>query len=212
MILALVVGPRTQTSADELIGRTASVLVGRLPLFASDGLDQYGVALFDRWHGEVPQPRTGRRGRPSNPTKVVLPELRYVQVVKHREGRRIVSVTKRVVYGEAKDIDLSQISTSLIERLNLTLRQENAMLSRKTLAYAKQEDDLRAHLALQVAYYHFVRPHLSLRRRLSRAVPVHGRVRRKWEQRTPAMVAGITDRVWSLRDLLVSQPAITSID
>jgi hypothetical protein len=176
LIIALVVGPRTQASAEELIRRTASVLVGRLPLFASDGLDQYGVALFDRWHVDVPQPRTGSPGRPRNPEKVALPELRYVQLVKHREGRRLVSVTKRVVHGEVADIDPRQITTSLIERQNLTLRQENAMLSRKTLAFAKDEDDLSAHLALQVAYYHFVRPHLSLRRRLPRPTPVRGRV------------------------------------
>ena len=212
MILALVVGPRTQASAEELIRRTASVLVGPLPLFASDGLDQYGVALFDRWHVEVPQPPTGRPGRPRSPVKIALPQLRYVQLVKHREGRRLLSVSKRVVHGEAANIDPRQITTSLIERLNLTLRQENAMLSRKTLAFAKDEDELRAHLALHVAYYHFVRPHLSLRCRLPNPTPVRGRVLRMWERRTPAMAAGITERVWSLRGLLRFQPAITSID
>ena len=204
------VAPRTQAGADELIGRTASVLVGRLPLFISDGLDQYGVALFDRWHIEVPQPRTGRAGRPPNPQKVAVPELRYAQLVKHREGRRLVSVTRRVVHGEAADIDERQISTSLIERLNLSFRQENAVLSRKTLAFAKDEQDLRAHLALYVAYYHLVRPHSGLRVQLPSPIPVRGRVLRKWQQRTPAMAAGIAQRVWSLRDLLVFRPAITA--
>ena len=211
LILALVVAPRTQAGADELIGRTASVLVGRLPLFVSDGLDQYGVALFDRWHIEVPQPPTGRPGRPRNPEKVAVPELRYVQLVKHREGRRLVSVRK-VVHGAAADIDPRQITTSLIERLNLTLRQENAILSRKTLAFAKDEDELRAHLALYVAYYHFVRSHLSLRRRVATPTEGRGRALRMWERRTPAMAAGIAERVWSLRELLTFQPAITSID
>jgi IS1 family transposase len=212
LILALVVGPRTQGSANELIRRTASVLIGRLPIFASDGLDHYGVALFDRWHLEVPQPRTGRPGRPRHPAKATVAELRYVQLVKHREARRLVSVTKRVIHGEAADIDPRQITTSLIERLNLTLRQENAVLRRKTLAFAKDEQDLHAHLALYVAYYHFVRPHLSLRRALPSPTPVHGRVLRKWERRTPAMAAGITEQVWSLRELLAFQSAITSID
>lgn len=210
MILALVVAPRTQAGAGELIARTASVLVGRLPLFVSDGLDQYGVALFDRWHIEVPQPRTGRPGRPRNPQKVAVPELHYAQLVKHREARRLVSVTKRVVHGEAADIDPGQITTSLIERLNLTLRQENAILSRKTLAFAKEEQDLRAHLALYVAYYHFVRPHSSLRVQLPSPIPTQGRVLRKWERRTPAMAAGITQRVWSLRALLVFRVTITA--
>lgn len=212
MILALVVGPRTQGSADKLISRSASVLVGRLPLFVSDGLDQYGVALFDRWHVEVPHPQTGRPGRPRKPAKVALPELRYAQVVKHREGRRLVSVSKRVIHGSPADIDPRQITTSLIERLNLTLRQENAMLSRKTLAFAKDEDELRAHLALQVAYYHFVRPHLGLRRRLPSPTPVRGRTSRIWEQYTPAMAAGITHHAWSLRELLRYRVAETSMN
>lgn len=210
MILALVVGPRTQASANELITRTASVLVGPLPLFSSDGLTQYETALFDRWHVEVPYPPTGRRGRPRNPARVPLPGLRYGQVVKQREGRRLVSVTRRVVFGQPDDVDVRQISTNLIERLNLTLRQENAALGRKTLAFAKDEEDLRAHLALQVAYYHFVRPHLSLRRRLQRPVCVRGRTRRRWEPRTPAMAAALTEHVWSLRELLTYRHAKTA--
>lgn len=206
----MVVGPRTQPSANELVARTASVLVGRLPLFASDGLAQYEVALFDRWHVEVPYPRTGRRGRPRTPAQLPQPDLRYVQVVKHREGRRLVAVTRRVVYGNPAGIDPRHISTSLIERLNLTLRQETAALSRKTLAFAKDEDELRAHLALQVAYYNLVRPHLGLRHRLARPIRIRRRTCRHWEKRTPAMAASITDRVWSLRDLLTYRPAITA--
>ena len=197
LILALVVGPRTQTNADELITRTASVLVGRLPLFVSDGLNQYGTALLERWHVEVPYPHTGKRGRPRKPAKVAQPDLRYAQVVKKRKGRRIESVTKRVVYGEAEQIEPSDICTSLIERINLTLRQENATLNRKTLSFAKDEDELRAHLAFQVAYYNFVRPHMSLREAtVDEASP------RRWDKRTPAMAAKLTDHVWSLRELL----------
>jgi len=148
----------------------ANVLVGRLPLFASDGLDQYGVALFDRWHVEVPCPRTGKPGRPRGPAKHPHPDLRYVQVVKKREGRKLVAVSRRVVHGDKESVKRGDICTSLIERLNLTLREDNAPLARKTLAFAKNEDELRAHLALYVAYYHFVRPHRSLREELPQPV------------------------------------------
>ena len=202
MILALVVGPRTPASADTLIGRTAAVLVGRLPLFASDGLDQYGVALVTRWPVDGPYPRTGRRGRPRHPAQLAHPERRYVQLVKQREGRRLVSVSRRVIHGHPADIDPGQSTTSLVERLNLTLRQANAPLARKTLAFAKDEGELRAPLALQGAASHFARPHLSLRRRVSRPAPVRGKTRRRWAKRTPAMAAGITDRVGSLHELL----------
>jgi hypothetical protein len=184
----------------------ANVLVGRLPLFASDGLDQYGVALLEQWHTEVPYPRTGKRGRPRNPAKQPLPELSYVQVVKKREGRKLVEVSRRVVYDDNKMVKSDDICTSLIERLNLTLREDNAPLARKTLAFAKDEAELRAHLALYVAYYHFVRPHRSLRARLSQPVPVNGKTCRVWQQRTPAMAAALADHRWTLRELLTYRP------
>lgn len=210
-MLSLVVGPRTQDSADELVGRMANVLVGRLPLFASDGLDQYGVALFDRWHVEVPYPPTGKRGRPRNPAKHPDPDLCYVQVVKKREGRKLVAVSRRVVYGDPESVKRADICTSLIERLNLTLREDNSALARKTLAFAKDEDQLRAHLALYVAYYHFVRPHRSLREKLPQPVPVRGKTCRIWQPRTPAMSATLTDHLWSLRELLTHSPALPSL-
>jgi hypothetical protein len=55
-----------------------------------------------------------------------------------------------------------------------------------------------------------VRPHLSLRRRLSRSKPVRGRTRCRWEKRTPAMAAVLTDHVWSLPELLTYRPVINS--
>lgn len=210
LILALVVGPRTQETAHEVVGRTATVLAGPLPLFASDGLDHYRVALFERWHLEVPYARTGRRGRPRNPARHPRPDLRYVQVVKRREGRRLVEVSRRVVFGKAEEIPREAICTSLLERLNLTMREDNAPLSRKTLAFGKDEDELRAHLALYVAYYHFVRPHLSLRAPLPVPIPVRGRTSRRWQRRTPAMATGLTDHVWSLRELLTHRCPITA--
>jgi hypothetical protein len=87
------------------------------------------------------------------------------------------------------------------------MRRENSTLQRKTLSFAKDEPEFRAHLALQVAYYHFVRPHLSLRQDIS-AAP-EKKVPRRWQKRTPAMAAQITDHVWSLPELLKFRPFIT---
>jgi len=209
LILAVVVGPRTQHSAHQLVHRTAHVLCGQLPLFVSDGLDSYGVALLDCYHVNVSYPPTGKRGRPRAPEKQPNPDLRYAQVVKKRERGRVVSVTKRIVYGDDSTIASKDITTSLVERLNLTLRRENSTLQRKKLSFAKDEAELKAHLALQVAYYHFVRPHLSLRERLAESA-AESKVFRRWQKRTPAMSAKITDHVWSLRDLLTFRPYITS--
>lgn len=208
LILAVVVGPRSQRCAHQLIERTAYVLCGQMPLFVSDGLDSYGVALLDRYHVSVSYPPTQKRGRPRSPEKRPDPDLRYAQVVKKREKGRLVSVSKRIVYGDDSSIASEDITTSLVERLNLTLRRENSTLQRKTLSFAKDEDELTAHLALQVAYYHFVRPHLSLREKITDVSEKEPS--RRWRKRTPAMSAKITDHVWSLRELLTFRPYITS--
>ena len=184
------------------------MLCGQLPLFVSDGLDSYGVALLDRYHVTISHPPTGKRGRPRSPEKQPAPDLRYAQVVKKREKGRLVSVSKHIVYGDTSSIASKDINTSLVERLNLTLRRENSTLQRKTLSFAKDDDELKAHLALQVAYYHFVRPHLSLREEIIESSEKKPYCR--WRKRTPAMSAKITDHVWSLRELLTFRPYITS--
>jgi IS1 family transposase len=208
LMLAVVVGPRSQHCAYQLIERTSYVLCGQIPLFVSDGLDCYGVALLDRYHVRIFHPPTGKRGRPRCAEKRPHPDLRYAQVVKKREKGRLVSVSKRIVYGDNSKIDPKDITTSLVERLNLTLRRENSTLQRKTLSFAKDEAELKAHLALQVAYYHFVRPHLSLRERITEGTEKEPS--RRWRRRTPAMSAKITDHMWSLRELLTFRPCITS--
>ena len=120
----------------------------------------------------------------------------------------MLSVTKRIVFGNDSTIASKDITTSLVERLNLTLRRENSTLQRKTLSFAKDEDELKAHLALQVAYYHFVRPHLSLREKVVETAD--NNASRRWKKRTPAMSAKITDHVWSLNELLTFRSYITS--
>jgi hypothetical protein len=68
-----------------------------------------------------------------------------------------------------------------------------------------REGALKAHLALQVAYYHFVRPHLSSQEQ----IPAKKQFCR-WRKRTPAMAAKITNHVWSLPELLTFRPEKTS--
>jgi hypothetical protein len=70
------------------------------------------------------------RGRPKESQVVPDPRLQYGQVIKQRTGRRLVSVTRRVVFGLAKLIPLRQISTSLLECLNGTIRQHVIPLHR----------------------------------------------------------------------------------
>lgn len=68
---------------------------------------------------------------------------------------------------------------------------------RKTLSHSKKDYYLQRHLDLEDAVFNFVRPHQALRTALLR--PIN---RRKWQQPTPAMAAGLTEHVWTLEELL----------
>jgi hypothetical protein len=81
--------------------------------------------------------RAKRRRRPTQPQVVPDPRLRYGQVVKQDKGRRLVSVTRRVIFGVAELIPLTRISTSLLEQLNGTIRQHVPSLHRKTRSTAR---------------------------------------------------------------------------
>ncbi len=78
------------------------------------------------------------------------------------------------------------------------MRQNVGRLVRKTLSFSKSEYYLQRHIELEDAIYNFVKPHLSLRQRL-RGNKYKGR---KWEERTPAMAAGLTDHIWTIEELL----------
>ncbi len=200
LILAHVVGPRNHASANILIQRTDKRITRELPLFVSDGLDLYGIALTEQYHVMVTFPKTGQCGRSGNPKKVPQPDLRYAQVMKYREGGRVVDVTKRVVFGNEENIPEEQISTSHIERQNLNFRHENKRLSRKTLAFSKKDGPLDDHIKVYIAYHTFCRPHRALE--IPERKRVTGKVFRLKKKRTPAMSAGFTNHVWSLRELL----------
>ncbi len=97
-----------------------------------------------------------------------------------------------------------QINTSFVERLNLNIRQHVAAVGRRVSMLCKGEDGLRQQLALYHVYYNFVLPHASLRQLLAEPVRTHGTDSAKlWRPCTPAMVAGLTDHVWTLQEVLL---------
>jgi len=179
------------------------------PLFTSDALRHYAHVLleaFGVW--QRPKP-TGKPGRPRNPVRVPHPLLGYAQVDKRRKDGRVVEVTRSIVFGVEKDIlaraqgvrcangRTGKINTAYVERQNLTMREENGRLSRKTLAFSKTRRDLQRQLDFWRAHANFVRPHRSLR------IPApKGSGPRRWLPRTPTMAVGITDHVWTLEELL----------
>lgn len=89
---------------------------------------------------------------------------------------------KKVIHGRP---DPERVGTSRVERHNLSVRMENRRFTRLTNGFSKKWEKHHAALALYFAYYNFCRMHRSLRC-------------------TPAMAAGITKHVWTLKDLLMA--------
>ena len=93
--------------------------------------------------------------------------------------------------------------TAFVERANLTLRRGVAGLARRTWATAQSVPQLLAQVEWWRAYYHFARPHGGLRVPLADlADRGGGRPPRRSRRRTPAMALGVTDRPWTVLELL----------
>src|SRR5215212_2019 len=159
---------------------------GQAILFAVDGLASYPTTILKVFRDPA---RTGRRGRPR---LVVWPELHIVQVVKHRTGKTVTAITRRVAYGSghaaqeimaATQVLLGVINTAYIERLNATLRTWMPALTRRSRTPARDVARLEARLFWTGGVYNFCHGHARL-------------------QGTPAMAADLTDHIWSVEELI----------
>jgi IS1 family transposase len=206
LMLTARVGPRTLEMAKEVIAATAALLRG-IPAFFSDGFTSYFAALIGAYHVVVTFPRTGKRGRPKEPRIEPHPDLVYGQLVKEKRHGRLMTLSTRILTGAQHLTERGLvISTALIERLNLTLRRALAPLARKTYSFCKDREQLQRRVTFFQAFYNMGRPHQSLRIQL----PVTERrrtgvIRPRWQERTPAMAAGLTDHVWTFRELLTAK-------
>jgi hypothetical protein len=96
-----------------------------------------------------------------------------------------------------------RLNTAFIERVNLTVRHGVSALARRTWATSQQAPQLLAHVQWWRAYYHFVRPHASLRVALMQPRERGGnRLVQGYRQRTEALAAGRTTRRWTAREVL----------
>lgn len=167
LIPSYLVGKRTQEYAQAFIDDLSFRLDNRIQL-SSDSLKAYL---------DVVQTSFG-------------PDVDYGQIVKAYEaepigaGRysppHVVSAERKVILGNPK---YSKISTSYVERQNLTMRMQMRRFTRLTNAFSKKLENLKAAVALHFAHYNFVRIHKTLRV-------------------TPAMEAGVTNRLWTISDIL----------
>jgi len=206
LILTALVAPRTFQSALSLIRMTAAVVCG-VPCFFSDGFSSYLPALIAAYHRIKEFPRTGKRGRPRKPLLEPHEQLVYAQVIKKKKKGRLVDLSERVLVGSQKLTQLGlKISTSLIERVNQTFRHALSPLVRKTRSFCKDRAQMRRRVVFFQAFYNFARPHMSLRVQVPDAERVNtGLIRQKWKHRTPGMAAGLTDHVWTFRELLTAK-------
>ncbi len=211
LLLAIDVGDRTLAMAQRFVHQVAQILAPDCaPLFLTDGFREYMTALLTHYGQWVQLPRRQATGPAPKPRWIPLPQLLYAQVVKTVRRRRLVDVKHRVVFGtlEAVNHVLAplgwQINTAFVERINLTIRQHVAAVGRRVSTLCKGEDGLRQQLALYHTYYNFCLPHTSLRLPLPQPEATYGTgTAKRWQPRTPAMAAGLTDHVWTLREVLL---------
>jgi IS1 family transposase len=205
-IPTLILGPRTQDMAHQLIHRLRRTLAETcLPVFSSDGLKLYFYALtahFGQW-----LPDAGQAKR----IWCALPGLLYAQVQKIQRRRRLMRVNHQMLCGSAEAFSIrlqslglsGRIQTAFIERVNLTLRRSLASLARRSWSLAHLPGELHLHLEWWRAYYHFVRPHRALRQKLDHPRPRGGRrLAQHFAARTPAMAVGFTQHPWSVLEVL----------
>jgi IS1 family transposase/transposase-like protein len=211
LILAVDVGERTLAMVQRLVHQIKRVLAPHCaPLFLTDGFREYLTALVTHYGRWLQPERRQAKGPQPQPRWMPLPQLLYAQVVKHYRRRRIVGVKHRVIFGAATTIKSIlakrgwKINTAFSERLNLDFRQHVAAIGRRVNTLCKHEAGLRQQLTLFHVYHNFVLPHASLRLPLPELEPVPGTgATKRWQPRTPAMAAGLTDRVWSVREVLL---------
>ncbi len=152
--------------------------------------------MLETW-GKVPE--YGGRGAPPK-----LPQLgkdwQYLQVIKERKGGKLASIHIKVVYGDQEEVKAKLgCHTAYVERTNLTSRTMNGRLVRKTLSFSKELRLLKAASALEDALYNFTRQVKTLRVEI-----VNPSKQARWQQRTPAMAAGLTDHIWTVGELLTT--------
>jgi transposase-like protein/IS1 family transposase len=210
LLVVVDVGNRTLAMAQRVVHQVTEMLARDcVPLFVTDGLKDYATALLTHF-GQWMQPeRRQERGPMPKPRWMPLPALLYAQVVKSYRRRRLVGVTHRVVFGTRLAIEQVlaacgwTINTAFIERLNLDIRQCVAAVGRRVNTLCQGETGLRDQLALFQVYHNFVVPHASLRQRLPLPLVASGSGSAKvWRPCTPAMAAGLTNHVWSLKEVL----------
>lgn len=207
LVVSVVVGKRTTEATQALVrdfhGRTGGRV---MRLITSDEYPVYADAIRATYGRTVTPPRTGRRGRPRQPYIELPPEVTYATVHKERSNNRVVRVSLRVVFGTLAAVVLALlasavsrvVNTCFVERHNGTDRNRCSRKVRKSYAFSKDWDMHRAATQFSYFSYNFCWPVRTLRERTDDG---------RWQPRSPAMAAGLTDHVWTMAEWL-TYPAV----
>lgn len=195
-----VISPRRDLNLIQaLADKVRKMALCRPLLLAVDGLASYVSAFRNAFRSKFPR-QAGELGRCK---LVAWQDIAIVQVVKQRvEG--ILNIERRIVQGAEglveRLIQTTQgkgvINTAFIERLNATFRQRIHSLTRRTRTLAQRAETLAAGMYIVGCFYNFCDFHHSLRLKLS-----VGSFGYHWVQRTPAIVARLTDHQWTPTEL-----------
>ncbi len=165
------VGLRGAECAYEFISDLRARLANRVQL-TTDGHGMYMEAVEHAF------------GREIDFAQLVKRYGQEIEGEKHYSPAKCIGADKHIVQGNP---DTSKISTSYVERQNLTMRMSMRRFTRLTNAFSKKVENHILALALYFMYYNFARPHKSL----ANPYPT-----------TPAMVAGISDHIWAIKDMV----------
>lgn len=202
LVLSVVPGKRTVENTELLVedfkARTGDRL---LDLITTDDYAPYRTAILSAYGETVVPPRTGRAGRPREAYQAPPADLHYATVHKTRRKGRVVKIDLRVVFGDPAAVQAAlerstvshTINTAFLERHNATDRHRNARKTRKSYRFSKDWDLHNAATYFTMYSYNFCWPVRTLRVRGDDS---------RWRPRTPAMMAGLTDHVWSLTEWL----------
>jgi transposase-like protein/IS1 family transposase len=171
-------------------------------LICTDGFAAYPNSIIRAFRNKV-KATPG----PGAPKKVVWPRLYIGTVIKHTVKRRVTEVIRRMTYGKwrkAKRLIKAsrggkKLNTSFIERFNGTIRERLASLTRKCRHAASKVGTVHAGIYLIGCTYNFCFSHCELSK--SKIKGGFGR------PCTPAMASGLTDHVWSVKELLLYKVA-----
>lgn len=171
-------------------------------LFCVDGFSAYVSAIRDVFRTPV---FTGRRGRPH---LRCWEHVCVIQVIKQVSRKRVVGIVRRIASGTYEEVEsllkqtqnTTQAHVAYIERLNGTFRSRMVALVRRGRCLVRQTAVLHCAMYLVGTVYNFCAPHKSLR--LALYLPGN---RTHWVPRTPAIASGITDHVWTVKELLAYQ-------